>query len=173
MVQFEDLEIWDYVPGYSNYKVSSKGRVWSSTSNKIMKPSIDSYGYYVVGLTRDKQRKHHKVHRLVALTFYFVDNDDDACKLQIDHIDRVKTNNKLLNLRFCTGTENNRNQGIQRNNTSGYKGVGWSSYSNTWRARIHFNGKRKCLGSFDTKEEAYEAYKKASQEFYGDFGYAP
>ena len=39
--KFEDLEIWDYPPGYNNYEVSTKGRVWGIKNNKYRKPVVD------------------------------------------------------------------------------------------------------------------------------------
>ena len=169
MVKFEDLEIWDHIKGYEGfYKVSSKGRVYSIRRGKFMKPSPDNYGYYRLSLSKDGKKRDYTVHRLVALTFYFVENDT----LQIDHNDRDKTNNNLLNLRFCSNSENQRNTGLQKNNTSGYKGIRPTPYK-TWRATIYVDGKQKNLGSFTTKEAAYDAYCKASREFHGEFGYAP
>jgi hypothetical protein len=169
MVKFEDLEIWDYIKDYNNYKVSSKGRVWSIKGNKYLKPSPEGSGYQAVRLWNNGKAKTCRIHRLVALTFYFV---DDATLL-IDHKDRNKSNNNLLNLRFCTRSENQRNTGFQLNSKSGLKGVYWVERNKKWSTQIQINGKRKCLGLFKTKEEAYEAYKKASKEYHGDFGYAP
>jgi hypothetical protein len=169
-MRFEDLEIWDHIKGYEGrYKVSSKGRVWSIRRNKIMKPDLNKDGYYYLKLSKLKNTKHYPIHRLVAMTFYFVDNYEN---LQVDHIDRDKTNNYLLNLRFCTRAENCRNQAMQKTNKSGYKGV-YQEPSNRWRAQITINNRKKHLGIFTKKEEAYEAYKKASKELHGEYGYTP
>jgi hypothetical protein len=173
MVQFEDLEIWDYIPGYNNYKVSSKGEVWSVKGNQFLKSSPNEKGYHMVNLYKDGKPKTHKIHRLVALTFYFVDDDDDDDKLQVDHIDQDKTNNNLLNLRFCSNSENRRNIGLTKTNTSGYKGVSWNKRYKKWLAQIQINRKKKHLGYFNDKDEAYEAYKTASKQYHGDFGYTP
>jgi hypothetical protein len=169
MVKFEDLEIWDYIKGYSNYKISSKGQVFNVKGNRFLKPCLDRYGYYYVSLYKDGKQVNHKVHRLVALTFYFVDDE----KLQVDHKDRVKTNNNLLNLRLCSNSQNKMNTDIYQNNTCGLKGVSWRTQEKKWRARITINKKLKHLGYFNTKEDAYEAYKKASKELHGDFSYTP
>jgi hypothetical protein len=171
IMKFEELELWDHIPGYDKYKVSSKGRVFNANSNKFRKPSLDKHGYYFVTLSKYGNVKTHFVHQLMVRTFYFM--DDYEKEIHIDHADRVKTNNSLLNLRFCSIAENQRNKDIQRNNTSGYKGVSWDKARQKWLAKIKINGKTKNLGRFVTKEEAYEAYKEASKEHHGDFGYTP
>jgi hypothetical protein len=170
IMKFEDLEIWDYVSDYNNYKVSSKGRVWNVRKQDFTKP-FHVKGYPAVNLYKNGKQKIHKIHRLVALTFYFMDDGNET--KAVDHIDRDKTNNNIFNLRFCTTSENKRNTGLVRTNTSGFKGVNWDKVKQKWRAQIKTNGKKKHLGHFNTKEEAYEAYKKASKEYHGDFGYTP
>jgi hypothetical protein len=86
---------------------------------------------------------------------------------QIDHRDQDFMNNRWNNLREATGHENQRNRGAQSNNTTGFKGV--SKYDNRFRARIFFNGKTRCLGSFRTAEAAHAAYCTAAREHHGDF----
>jgi hypothetical protein len=170
MVKFEDLEIWDTVKGYENYKVSSKGRVYSAKSKKFLKPWMHKQGYHFVGLCKDNKKKNHLIHGLVASTFYFIEDYDGY---EIDHIDRDKTNNNLLNLRFCSRSENNLNKSLSTRNNSGLKGVSYFKRDNKWTAHININQKQKNLGLFDTKEEAYEAYKEASKKYHGEYGYAP
>ena len=167
MTKFEDLEIFDYIQGYENYKISSKGRVFSIRRNKFLKPFKMSNGYLYIGLSGNGIRTTHTVHRLVASTFYFIEDYEGK---EIDHMDRNKENNNLLNLRFCSRHENQRNKGRMKNNESGYKGVGWEKVSGKWRARIRINGGMyKHLGLFTDKDEAYEAYCRANREYHGDF----
>ena len=59
------------------------------------------------------------------------------------------------------------NRGLPRHNKSGYKGV--SREGNGWRAQIQDAGKNYRLGTFDTPEEAYEAYKKEAIKRHGEF----
>ena len=88
---------------------------------------------------------------------------------EIDHIDGDRANNRILNLRAATRSENQHNKRIYRNNTSQFKGVSWMARERLWRARIGIDGKRKRLGDFPTIEEAAEAYAKASAELHGAF----
>jgi hypothetical protein len=62
--------------------------------------------------------------------------------------------------------QNLQNQGLKTNNTSGYTGVSWSKERNKWEAGITINYKQKCLGTFDSKEDAYQAYLTAKARYH-------
>ena len=83
---------------------------------------------------------------------------------QLDHINRVRDDNRIENLREVTDQENHWNRGKQKNNSSGLTGVFWDKKSKKWRAYIYVCGKQKHLGLFDTQEEASVAYLKAKAE---------
>jgi hypothetical protein len=85
---------------------------------------------------------------------------------QIDHVNGVKTDNRIINLRVVTNQENNRNVPMRRNNSSGVTGVCWDKRVSKWRANVVVGGKFKHLGYFDTVEEA-AAVRKAASEKYG------
>jgi hypothetical protein len=87
----------------------------------------------------------------------------------VDHIDGDGLNNRRNNLRVATSAQNGRNRGAQRNNTSGYKGVGWDKSRQKWTAQIKVNGKQKHLGRFDTPEAAHKAYCEAADRLHGKF----
>lgn len=84
---------------------------------------------------------------------------------QIDHINRDVHDNRIANLRQCTATENLRNRGIMRSNTSGVTGVHMSE--GMWVARIGHNCGHKQLGRFAKKEDAIWARRIAE----ADMGY--
>jgi hypothetical protein len=87
----------------------------------------------------------------------------------VDHINGDRLNNKKANLRVCSLTENNRNVGRSRRNTSGYKGVSFDKRRGKWRAYIHYAGHQKHLGMFETPQEADKAYRRAMVLFFGDY----
>ena len=88
----------------------------------------------------------------------------------VDHIDGNGLNNQKSNLRICTAAQNQYNRLLQKNNTSGFKGVSWFPASKKWRCRIGVGAKKRIsLGLFDTPEEAYAAYCKASLVYHGEF----
>lgn len=73
---------------------------------------------------------------------------------QIDHINGVRTDNRIENLRDVTAFENMRNQKRREDNASGVTGVSWDARRRKWRATIGSRGTYKSLGSFETIEEA-------------------
>jgi hypothetical protein len=87
----------------------------------------------------------------------------------IDHIDGDSTNNRIENLRPATQSQNCANSVMNKNNTSGYKGVVWLKRRNKWKAQLGVNGKCVFLGHFDSKEDAFEAYKLNSIKYFGEF----
>lgn len=96
-------EIWRNVADYDGeYQVSNTGKVKSLKSGCILRHSIIN-GYHRVSLYKNSKRKCYMVHRLVAGAF--LDNSDDK-KTQINHIDGNKSNNNVINLEWCTQTEN-------------------------------------------------------------------
>lgn len=114
-------EIWKDIEGYEGlYQVSNLGRVRSldrSVVNKlgrkffykgqIIKHCYTEDGYAMVSLSdKNKIRKTHRVHRLVAQAFL----PNPKNKPQIDHKNRIRDDNRLENLRWVTYHENNMNQ---------------------------------------------------------------
>jgi len=77
--------------------------------------------------------------------------------LYIDHINGDTSDNRFCNLREATNSLNQQNQKKAKStNSSGFLGV--SKHGNGYMARIHIDGKTKCLGTFDTPEVASNAY---------------
>jgi hypothetical protein len=109
-------EKWVTIENYEGYyEISNLGNVKSLEKTitdilgrktlykeKLLKSRIDKKGYIEVTLTKDKFRKHFKVHRLVAL--HFIGNKYN--KPQVNHISGVKSDNSIKNLEWVTGSEN-------------------------------------------------------------------
>lgn len=92
------------IPGYEGlYRINENGQVFKANGQE-MKGNINSYGYRVVSLTRDRIKSDCKVHRLVAMTFIPNPNDYDC----VNHIDGNKLNNSVSNLEWCSKGHNNR-----------------------------------------------------------------
>lgn len=85
--------------------------------------------------------------------------------MTIDHIDHNPLNNKISNLRLASQVEQKRNMPIQKNNSSGVVGVGWSKKAKRWRARIGVNGRGIEIGTIDSLGEAIEMRKRAEVEY--------
>jgi hypothetical protein len=80
----------------------------------------------------------------------------------LDHINRVRSDNRIANLRPADRALNARNRSMQSNNRSGINGVSWHQPGQKWIARIGFAGEMKYLGSFTTIDAAEQAYKAAA-----------
>lgn len=86
----------------------------------------------------------------------------------LDHADRVRSNNRWLNLREATRQHNLQNSSVRTDNTSGLKGVG--RHKNRWRAQIQHDGKNHYLGLYATKEAAHGAYLNAKRQMHRYLG---
>ena len=89
----------------------------------------------------------------------------------LDHINRVRTDNRLANLREATNAENLRNRSVARNNESGTKGVRMDKRSKRWQARIKIGGTSISLGAFASRDEAAAAYTAAAKKYHGEFAW--
>ena len=89
--------------------------------------------------------------------------------LEVDHINGDLLDNRRCNLRICTHSENMRNRKLQKNNTSGYRGVTYVHGSERYTAQIYRHKKKVHLGTFDTAELAAIAYNEAAKHYYGEF----
>lgn len=113
----EIIEIWRDIPNYDGlYQASNLGRVKSlkrpyGLKEKILKPEILNNGYYQVVLCKKSVKKHYRVHRLVWSAF----NGPIPENMQVNHINEIKTDNRLSNLNLMTCKENiNFGTGIER-----------------------------------------------------------
>ena len=95
-----------------------------------------------------------RLHRLAWFICHGVVPDE------IDHINRVKADNRISNLRNVTHSENMQNMGVRKDNKTGFKGVGFCSKAGKYRARCIVNGVRKTIGYSDTAIGANELIRK-------------
>lgn len=94
-------ELWKRIPGFDNYKISSLGRCYNMDNGKFLRPQfVSKYRYNAFCLHGSQGPKWNYVARLVAAAF--VKNDDPEHKIEVDHIDENKANNKSTNLQFVT-----------------------------------------------------------------------
>lgn len=86
---------------------------------------------------------------------------------QIDHINGIRDDNRIINLRQATQSENLRNTKIRKDNAAKIKGI--NIHKGRWIARCQIENKRVNLGSFDTKQQAKKAYDDYAKENHGEF----
>ena len=103
-------------------------------------------------------------HRLAWLFVYGVEPPNE-----VDHINGVRNDNRIVNLRLATRAENGRNVGPRPSNQLGLKGVYWNLEKGKFQARITVDGKNLYLGRYLTAEEAAAAHDRAAVEHHGTF----
>ena len=82
------------------------------------------------------------------------------------------SNNKWVNLREATKSQNSANTKKRKTNTSGFKGICFDKRRNRWDSYLTLDYKHMFLGSFDTPEEAHKAYSEATDKYFGEYGRA-
>ena len=128
--------------------------------------AFDRHGY-AVGRIFDRLYRAHRVAWCLHYGAWPV--------ADIDHINQIKPDNRIANLRDVTNAENCLNRGLQSNNSSGFAGVYWHKSRSQWAAEIKIGGKRTKLGYFNDLSEAVAARKSAEQRlgFHPNHGSAP
>lgn len=167
-------EVWKNVPNYEGlYQVSSLGRVKSLEKTlirsngrpnyypeKILKAGKDHRGYLMVVLTKNKKPKTIRVHKLVAICF--LNHIPNGYKITVDHINEVKTDNRVENLQLVSNRENCSRS--KKNKSSKYTGVCYVKNKNKWMSRIRIKDKSVFLGYFTKEEDAAKAYQDKLKE---------
>lgn len=159
---FMNTEIFKDIPNFEGmYQVSNFGNVKSIKFNKekILKHSSNNRCYFDVNLHKNGKRKYFKIHQLVAMVFL----NHTPCRnnLVVDHINDIKTDNRLENLQIITHRDNIcKTQGQY---SSKYKGVCWNKKTNKWHSQIMINNKIIHLGYFTDEYQAHLAYQNALQ----------
>jgi hypothetical protein len=151
-------ELLDYDP----VSGEMRWRVARSSTVKVgaLAGCIHKFGYRVIRIGK----KQYKAHRLAWLHLY-----GEWPTHQVDHIDGDRSKNSAANMRLATNSQNQANRGINKNNTSGYKGVYWHTGNRKWEASIMTDGKVYKLGMFANPEDASSAYIKAAARLHGEF----
>ena len=104
--------------------------------------------------------KLYREHRLIWLYVY-----GEFPVGQIDHINGVRDDNRISNLRDVSDAENKRNTKKRRDNTSGVTGVYHRPETNGWRAIIYIDGKSVGLGHYKLKKDAVNARREAERKY--------
>lgn len=117
---------------------------------------INNYGYVCLYLGNQKKKLLHRLLLGEPLS-------------DVDHINRVRSDNRKVNLRLASRTNNLINSKLSPSNTTGFKGVCWIPARNKFKASISVDNKSQHLGYFDTAEEASRLYLRYARLLYGEF----
>lgn len=114
-----------------------------------------SHGYRIIGINKNQYKEHR-------LAWFYMQGEWPE---YLDHINRIRNDNKINNLRESTRSENIVNSIPRKDNTSGYKGVTWQTDIKKWKAKAgnHY------LGLFHNIEDAAKAYNQKALELFGEF----
>jgi hypothetical protein len=129
---------------------------------------LNTYGYAITNIIHDGKRKQQSIHRMIL-------GVSDS-KVLVDHINWNKLDNTRSNLRLCSQSENCRNRGPQKDNTSGVKGLNYDKQRNRWIAQIKLHGKRYKKSFFckkypDAKDLAIQWLKENREKLHGEFAH--
>ncbi len=116
----------------------------------------DYYGYKAISVYGQRLR----AHRIAWLLHY-----REWPKNQIDHINGIRGDNRIINLRDVSNQENHRNERLAKNNSSGIIGVCWSEADSRWIASIGVNYKQIRLGQFKSKGDAVKVRLEAETKY--------
>lgn len=125
--------------------ITNKVASWNARFAGKVAGCFDGSGYYRI----EVDSKHIGSHRAAWAIAH-----GQWPQHHIDHINGIKTDNRISNLRDVTIAENNKNRPRQANNTSGCTGVYWHKQNEKWRAKIKIDGWWKWLGDFPHKFDA-------------------
>lgn len=156
------MENFKAIPEYENYEVSDLGRVRNVKFGRILKPQKDPNGYLHVVLSKKRKRKTIYIHKLVAICF--LGHLPSGMTITIDHVNGIKTDNRLENLELVSMRENTIRGMAKKNTSSQFTGVCWYKPTKKWQAKIQINDKLKHLGYFTNELEAAQAYQDALKQ---------
>lgn len=158
----EDNIIYDFVNGciYKKIKNSENGtRLKAHTFIKCgTKHKQNGYIFY----------NHYRVHRLLYEKYHNIKLESNQL---IDHINQVKDDNRIENLRLVNHQLNLQNRGKQENNTSGHKNISWDKSRGKYEVCLKINYKKLHVGRFKTLEQAIERRDEVIKELNEKNGY--
>ncbi len=144
----------------SHFRTDSTFNSWRSRFAWSVAGSISQKGYRTINI----EGYHYKAHRLAWMYIY-----GEWPEQQIDHVNHIRDDNRISNLRAATNRENSINRSISSSSSSGFYGINFEKDSQKWRVRINHGGKRVHIGRFSSKDEAIKARGDAEIRY----GYHP
>jgi hypothetical protein len=163
--KFNTLPGPDILRDLFSYSVIEGALYWKkrlSSRARLDTPAgcTDREGYMMITINGKSYRRH----RLIWAYFY----GDPGTNTEIDHINRIKGDDRIENLRLATRQENSYNV-VYSTNKSGHPGVCWHKRDKKWRVSIRVNGVNKHLGYYTQLDDACQAYKTAALKYHGSY----
>lgn len=150
LTQAELQQYLHYNPETGLFTWIKKKAAWQKAGSPA--GSVHHEGYVVIGFNN----KTYPAHRLAWLFIY-----GKFPKNEIDHINRIRTDNRIKNLRTVTTQQNQFNITKRNNTTSKYIGVSWNNKLQKYISQIQINKQKIYLGMYDSEHDAHIAYQTA------------
>lgn len=161
-------EVWKDINGWIGYEISTNGNIRSNSrinihpcrgmrvlKTRILRGSINSRGYLLIRTCANGVGKRWMVHQLMCIIF--MGHSICGYKLVVNHINFIRSDNRLQNLEITTQRINSNLKHIKH--SSIYTGVNWVKRDLRWKAEIRIKGKKKHLGYFINEYDAHIAYE--------------
>jgi len=163
-----DEELLKLVNEYLEYQPATGELIWKKGKGRVKSGQVAGYddddkGYRCIKINS----KPYKIHRINYLIHH------GRMPKMLDHLNQIKNDNRIENLRESNGSQNQGNVSSRANNTSGFRGVTWVETRQKWAAKgpkfVKGEWKQGSLGYFDCPKEAYKVYKKAAKAYFKEF----
>ena len=118
-----------------------------------------------MGIYINKKHYQFLLHTLIPIILY------NQVWKEMDHVNRIKTDNRKCNLRPASKSSNQRNKSLRTDNLSGFKGVSWYKPTNKWVVKMRLDGKTYCLGYYFDLQYAARIYNTATFLVDPEFSY--
>lgn len=145
------------------YRYTEDGKLHRKDNNTAV-GSLTPRGYLTTMFAGTPKR----LHRMI----YIMHNGEIPSGMEIDHINHIRTDNRISNLRIVSSSDNMKNKSLYKNASSKTHGVRFVKNRNKWAARIKVKGKDIFLGSFDEEGAAIKARLHAERiyKFHSNHG---
>lgn len=153
-----------YLRSILSYDQDTGQFVWKKLLSKRAVPGKNAGwskdGYTCITI----HKRHYRAHRLAWLYVY-----GEWPEKEIDHINGVRSDNRISNLRQANSSQNKFNTCVRGNSSSGHKGVFWNASRRAWQARIQTSGKVKHLGFYKDLPSAVSARARGEKLHFGEY----
>ena len=141
---------YKFIEGYENYIIFRTGKIYNQKYNRFIKEYKNKKGYNTICLCKDNKKKTFLVHRLLGKAFI----PNPLNKKCIDHINQIRDDNRLINLRWATVSENNQNKINNVEDLYISKKINKECKQGfNWVFRLNIDGKNKTIKTSVDKEK--------------------
>lgn len=127
--------IFEYKDGHLFWKIKPAKKINIGQKAGCICPD----GYVCINFNK----KRYQAHRLIYIYHHnFIENE-------IDHINTIRNDNRIENLRTATRSQNAYNQTVPKNSTTGIKGISWNKREKKWQVSLKINGHKKSFGYYN------------------------